>query len=314
MTASDSSPLVTVIMIFLDAGKFIEEAIASVIGQTHTEWELLLVDDGSTDASSAIARRWADARPGRIRYLDHPAHQNHGMSASRNRGLQEARGEFVTFLDADDLWVPRKLEEQLAVLRLHSRAAMIYGRTEIWFSWTGEETDRGRDHTLDLGVPPDTLVEPPDILLLLLENKVQNPTTCSVLLRRGVFDEVGGFQDDFRGMFEDQAFFAKVCLKFPVYVSGRVWARYRQHPESCCAVAEAAGTAPAARLTLLRWIRRYFANQRVRDPRLLTALDNELRSASPSPWIGLKVRARRLLGVVRRRMRRMRPNPGNAGS
>jgi glycosyltransferase involved in cell wall biosynthesis len=311
MTTKESSSLVTVIMIFLNAGKFIDEAIASVTGQTHTEWELLVVDDGSTDASSAIARRWADSQPGKIRYLEHPGHENRGMSASRNRGLQEARGEFVAFLDADDVWLPRKLEEQLAVMRLQPRAAMVYGRTEIWFSWTGEETDRGRDHTLDLGVPRDTLVEPPALLLLLLENRVQNPTTCSVLLRREVFDQVGGFQDAFRGMFEDQAFFNKVCLKFPVYVSGHVWARYRQHPESCCAGAEAAGTSEAARLPLLRWIRRYFADQHVRDPRLLRALDNELYSASPPAWIGLRTQARRLLGFVRRRMRRMRPNPGN---
>ena len=311
MTAEVSPPLVTVVMIFLDAGRFIDEAIASVTAQTHTEWELLLVDDGSTDASTAIARRWADNQPGKIRYLDHPAHENRGMSASRNRGLHEARGEFVAFLDADDVWQPRKLEEQLALMRVQPRAAMVYGRTEIWFSWTGQETDRDRDHTLDLGVPADTLVEPPALLLLLLENRVQTPTTCSALLRREVFDQVGGFQTAFRGMFEDQAFFTKVCLQYPVYVSGRLWARYRQHPESCCARAEATGTSEAARLALLRWIRRYFAERQVRDARLLMALDHELRSAGPSPRIGLGTPVRRLLGPLCALLREFRSRCGS---
>ena len=313
MSASESSPLVTVIMIFFNAGKFIDEAIASVAGQTHTEWELLLVDDGSTDASTAIARRWASRDPGKIRYFEHPGHRNLGMSASRNRGIQEACGAFVAFLDADDVWLPRKLEEQLAVMRVQPRAAMVYGRTEIWFSWTAQETDRDRDHTLDLGVPLDTLVEAPALLLLLLENRVQTPTTCSALLRRAVFNQVGGFQAAFRGMFEDQAFFTKVCLQFPVYVSGRLWARYRQHSESCCARAEAEGTSRESRLALLRWIRRYFADQQVTDPHLLTALANELRAAAPPTWIGLRTPARRLLDFVRRRMRRRRLNGGTLG-
>jgi len=233
MTATERPPLVTVVMIFLDAETFIDEAIACVLAQTHSEWEIMLVDDGSTDGSSAIARRWAADDAGRIRYLDHRNHANRGMSASRNRGLREARGQFVAFLDADDVWLPRKLEEQLAIMRLQPRAAMVYGRTEIWYSWNGTPTDRVRDHTLDLGVAPDALVEPPALLRLLLENRVQSPTTCSVLLRREVFDRVGEFQEAFRGMFEDQAFFAKVCLACPVYVSSRVWARYRQHPGSC---------------------------------------------------------------------------------
>ncbi|HEX8089705.1 MAG TPA: glycosyltransferase family 2 protein, partial [Blastocatellia bacterium] len=100
---SDNS-LVSVIIIFLNAEEFIAEAIESVFDQTYSDWELLLVDDGSTDASAEIALRYAAGYRGRVRYLEHEGHQNRGMSASRNLGIASARGEFVAFLDADDVW------------------------------------------------------------------------------------------------------------------------------------------------------------------------------------------------------------------
>src|SRR5713226_10047705 len=94
--------LVSVIMIFLDEEKFIREAIESVFPQTYDNWELLLVDDGSTAGSTDIARRYAEQHPGKVRYLDHEGHRNRGMSASRNLGIRHARGDYIAFLDADD--------------------------------------------------------------------------------------------------------------------------------------------------------------------------------------------------------------------
>src|SRR5215218_5812117 len=96
-----SESLVSVIIIFLDAERFIEEAIESVFAQTYDDWELLLVDDGSTDGDTRIALEYAEQNPGRVRYLQHPGHQNRGMSASRNLGIGSARGEYIAFLDAD---------------------------------------------------------------------------------------------------------------------------------------------------------------------------------------------------------------------
>ena len=88
MTAA--TPLVSVVMPFLDGIRFLPEAIDSVVTQTYPEWELLLVDDGSTDGSSALARDYARGRPDRIRYLEHAGHANRGKSTSRNLGI--ARG------------------------------------------------------------------------------------------------------------------------------------------------------------------------------------------------------------------------------
>src|SRR5688572_6006241 len=100
-------PLVSVVIIFLDAEEFIQEAIDSVFSQTYEMWELLLVDDGSKDSSSMIARRYAEEFPAKVRYLHHHGHQNLDMPASRNVGITAARGEYIAFLDADDIWLPQ---------------------------------------------------------------------------------------------------------------------------------------------------------------------------------------------------------------
>ena len=109
-------PKVSVITIFYNANKFLEEAIQSVLSQTYVDWELLLVDDGSTDNSPGIAQKYAQINPQKVFYLEHPGHKNCGMSATRNLGLRRAQGEYIAFLDADDVWLPKKLEQQSKIL------------------------------------------------------------------------------------------------------------------------------------------------------------------------------------------------------
>lgn len=270
-----TGPLVSCIVIFLDAERFLQEAIDSILAQTYGQWELLLVDDGSSDGSTGIARRAADSQPDRIRYLEHPGNVNRGMSASRNLGAAAARGEYLAFLDSDDVWVANKLSEQVQIMEALPEAAMLYGRSLIWQSWSSTPDDPA-DYFCELGVEPNHLIEPPRLVFLLLENRFQTPTTCNALIRRRIYVSVGGFQDEFRGMFEDQAFFTKLCLRHPVYVSDACWAWYRQHEASCCAVAERSGMAQELRRPLLEWIERHFKSQRIRNPKLIRALRREL--------------------------------------
>lgn len=229
-------PLVSGTMIFFNAERFIDEAIRSVLAQSYENWELLLVDDGSTDGSTAIARSYAERYPKKIRYLEHPEHQNHGMSASRSLGIRHSKGELIAFLDSDDVWEPDKLSEQVALMRSTPEAAMLYGRTLWWFGWTDKPEDVVRDRPTRLPVPPDTLVRPPELLRLLLPIDDEYPCTCSVLIRREVIERVGGPEESFRGQYEDIIFYAKIFLEYPVFVAGACWDRYRQHSDSHCSV------------------------------------------------------------------------------
>jgi glycosyltransferase involved in cell wall biosynthesis len=272
-SASRADGLVSVITIFLDEERFLAEAVESVRAQSRSDWELILVDDGSTDRSSDMARAYAAQDRERIRYVAHPGGANRGMSASRNLGLSAARGEFVGFLDADDAWLPTKLEEQCAILEAHPQCGLTYGRTLIWRSWDVS----GADFLYPLGVAENAVHAPPRLFDLLIENRAQSPTTCNALMRRALIEGVGGFEESFRGMFEDQAFFAKALLAAPAYVDGRVWAKYRQHAQSCSALSEREGCDLAARRRLLLWVRAHLRRELAPYPSARARLSRELR-------------------------------------
>ena len=114
--------LVSVVIIFFNEERFLAEAVASVYAQTYHDWELLLVDDGSSDRSSEIARGYVERDPARVRYLQHPGHVNRGQGAARNLGVRAAQGEWVAFLDGDDVWLPERLERSVALALAHAEA------------------------------------------------------------------------------------------------------------------------------------------------------------------------------------------------
>ena len=111
------SPLISVVIPVYNASRFLREALSSVLMQSFFDWEILAVDDASTDSSPEILKRFQkeSSLPGeRFRILRNE--RNRGVAFSRNRGVREARGEWIAFLDADDLWEARKLERQLSLL------------------------------------------------------------------------------------------------------------------------------------------------------------------------------------------------------
>jgi glycosyltransferase involved in cell wall biosynthesis len=276
-------PVVSVVICFLDAERFLREAIESVFAQTFRDWELLLVDDGSRDRGAAIAEETAAAHPDRVRLLAHPGRENRGISASRNLGLAEARGRFLAFLDADDVWLPEKLERQVALLEAHPGVAMTYGATRRWHAWTGRPADARRDLLYPTFVPDGTVVEPPELLTLYLRSGgAAVPGICSLLVRRDAAKQVGGFVDSFRGVFEDQVFYARIGLRHRVLVTDDCTALYRQHAASCCAGAVERGEYDPflpneGRGVYLKWLREQLLLLRCEDPALWTALRRELR-------------------------------------
>src|SRR5262245_43601465 len=254
-----SSPLVSVITNFLDGERFLQEAIDSVFTQTYANWELLLVNDGSGPAATDIARRCTAQHADRVRYLEHPGGVNRGMSASRNLGVSNARGEFIALLDADDIFLPEKLAEQVAILQSNPNVAMVWGPTLKWFSWDPSATET--DRVQRFGVTLDQIIEPPEMVRQWVNRSGGNPGTCALLVRASAAREVGMFEEIFTGMYEDQVFGTKICLRWPVYVSSRTWCRYRQHPASTCALTDENGLMPQAWLRFLMWMRGYIASQ-----------------------------------------------------
>ena len=107
---------------------------------------------------------------------------------------------------------------------------------------------------------------------MLIRNKVQTPTPQNAIMRRDLVAQVGGFEDEFRGMFEDQVFFAKTHLVSHCYVDGRSWAKYRQHDDSCTARSSGRMHDIRARARFLRWLHRYLRRHKVKDAAVRVAL------------------------------------------
>ncbi|MEQ1729337.1 MAG: glycosyltransferase family 2 protein [Vicinamibacterales bacterium] len=308
MASGDSGPVssvrpvrVTCIIPFLNAERFIKDTIESVMAQTYAAWELLLIDDGSTDASSALAQSYAQAHPGKVRYIEHPGHGNRGVCASRNVGITEARGEFVAFLDADDIWQPLKLEQQVAIFDAFPMAAMVYGTPLRWHRWAGHGPDVPLDFTHQLGVAGDSLVAPSRLLVILLTENI-TPLPSDVLVRRSAAAEVGGFDEEtFVGNFqfyEDQAFFAKMFLRYSVYAAPRCWTWYRQHEDSCVAVVLRAGWYHEKHAVFLHWLEQYLATLGSDDAAVTDALHRLLHPPRPSLRHRLAYRRKQLAEVV----------------
>ncbi|SON53914.1 putative glycosyltransferase EpsE [Hartmannibacter diazotrophicus] len=239
MTASaagEASPLVSCMMIFFNAERFIGEALSSIEAQTYGNWELVIVDDGSTDASRAIVEDFTRRHSGRVRLLEHEDRQNRGKSVSRNLAVASASGAYVAMLDADDAWLPHKLAEQVSFMNDRPDVAMLYGPVSFWYSWTGRPRDSLCRHVSRLGVEPGRTYDPDLLLTRLLRSTVSgyestSPYPSAVMVRREIFEEAGGFDDDFRLLFDDTVFFVKAFLKCRVFVSDKIWALYRVHPD-----------------------------------------------------------------------------------
>ena len=118
--------LVSIIMPTYNCGRFIHESIDSVLAQTYTNWELIIVDDCSTDNTSEVVASFDDPR---IHYLQNE--QNEGAAITRNRALREAQGRYIAFLDSDDVWMPDKLEQQIAFMQQNGYAFTYHDYIEI---------------------------------------------------------------------------------------------------------------------------------------------------------------------------------------
>lgn len=283
MTIADLGPKVSVIVPFLNPGDFLREAIESVLAQTFQEWELILVDDGSTDQSTAIAKSYASSS-GQITYLEHHGHVNKGMPASRNLGINNSCGRYVAQLDSDDLWQKNFLEEFVSILDHYPSVAMTFGPMKVWFSWSraqGVSSDRIQSFSFR----PDKIISPPSFVPLLLTGR--NDPQGSVI-RRSVLEEVGLYEESLE-MCEDWALFVKIALKHDIFPLSKCHYWYRQHQAQFCSQRHHSGRFHREFLPFIAWLKSYLASVGCDDPDVLSAVSrliwrNRFRRAGESVW------------------------------
>jgi glycosyltransferase involved in cell wall biosynthesis len=266
------------VIAFLNEERFLEEAVLSVLNQDYPNWELILVDDGSSDGSTAIARSYAERQPWRIHYLDHEGHRNLGLSPSRNAGVRAARGTLIALLDADDVWLPGKLSRQVEIFRSHPGIGMTVEASDYWGSWN---SDGGEDRVVPVGAPAEE-VYPPGVLSRILYplGRGAAPCPCSVMMTRETWDNAGGFENGFVGdfaLYEDQAFFSKVYLREQVFVSGACGNRYRQRAGSIVKAVQGRGSYHRVRRFFLEWFANWMQRSGLANAGVRQDLERALR-------------------------------------
>lgn len=202
-------PRVSIIIPVYNSEKFIRETILSVLSQNYHDYEIIVVDDGSIDNSSSILHSFGD----KIKYF---YQENQGLSCSRNFALHQAQGEFIAFLDQDDLWLPDKLRMQVSFLESHKEAAMVFTDSHII---NEKGIIQGRLFR-GLNIPQGHIFEQ-----LFLFDFIP---LLSVLIRKTIFEQVGEFAPHL-GIAEDYDLFLRVSKKYPVYLINFPLAKYRIH-------------------------------------------------------------------------------------
>lgn len=214
-----SEPTVSVIVAAYNAERYISETLKSIFAQTFTDFEVIVVDDGSTDRTPDIVHE----HPG-VHYL---RQVNQGQPAARNAGIRAARGRYLSFLDADDLWLPLKLEKQVSYLLNHSDAKWVYCDAVLFDSDMHRVLGRiGKEVTLHAG---DVLNQ------LFLLSFIPSPTP---VIAREVFEEVGLFDESpALRIGEDWNMWLRIAARYPLGVVREPLALVRVHS---CSMTQAA--------------------------------------------------------------------------
>lgn len=204
---------VSVIIPAYNAMRYLPETLESVLNQTFKDFEVIVVNDGSSDETEQWVGRVSDSR---VRLI---SQANQGASKARNTGIANARGEYIAFLDADDLWAPTKLEKQVALLDSHEKAGLVY-------TWV-ESIDQN-------GVSRGRILQPSAEgqiwETLLLHNVVECGSTP--LVRRSCFDRVGLFDERLTNV-EDRDMWLQIAAHhYDFLVVKEPLVYYRQHPNS----------------------------------------------------------------------------------
>lgn len=237
------APLVSIILPTFNSAPTLAQTLATVLAQDYQAWELIVVDDASADASSAIARSFAAQHPAQIQVIVHP--ENCGPGPARNAALAAAAGTYVASLDADDLWEPAKLRCQVAALEAHPTAALVWGP-----GWYADEHGALTALQPTPLAPATALLPVPELARLMLGGLF--PFTSSVMARREAALAVGGYETLRRG--QDMSLLFKLAAAHPTLYDPEPRCRYRIHAGSSTSRSERQGIIAQRDEAYLRWL------------------------------------------------------------
>ena len=249
---------VSVVIPMYNSSRYIWDTLESVRHQTYKHCEIIVVDDGSNDGSREIVGKYIREHPGLGKLLCHPGNINKGTSSSRNLGIKNADGKLFCFLDSDDLWDPDYLSNHIEIFTQNTDVSMVYGPAKLWYM----NRNVGADCIQNLGIRTDCFVDPFALFRKFLDGTADTPSPSGVMFTRKALDKIGGWEEDFPGMYDDQVLYSKLLLHgLSVYVTDKCLYRYRQHDDSLCGGARKRNSHAEAREKYLKWLEKYLMQQ-----------------------------------------------------
>ncbi|XGV98162.1 MAG: glycosyltransferase family 2 protein [Leptolyngbya sp. BL-A-14] len=205
-------PKVSVVIPAYNAMQYLEATLESVLKQTFTDFEVLIINDGSKDH---IVEWFSQIKDNRVKLI---SQHNQGLSRARNTGITNAQGEYIAFLDADDLWEPSKLEKQVQYLDSHADVGMVSTKVV--------EIDEKGEVLAEVKVPETEKISLEDLLL-------SNPILCgsTPLVRHECFDKVGVFDPSLSSA-ADWDMWIRIALRYSVSAVTEALVKYRRHSTS----------------------------------------------------------------------------------
>jgi glycosyltransferase involved in cell wall biosynthesis len=232
------SPAISVIVPAYKHGEYILDTLNSVFAQTYRNFEVIVINDGSPDNTADILRPLVDS--GRIRYFDQP---NGGQPSARNRGLNEAKGQYIAYLDDDDLWPPDKLQWQAAALDSDPDLLVVYGKC------------------VNLGERPEDSTDPDDFPTgmiyddFCISNHIRSPGQS--LIRAGALRAIGGFDVEIKGA-DDWDLWIRLAKKGRFRYENRIALHCRNHDSN------ASSNLWAMYMNCMRVVQKHFGYERTR--------------------------------------------------
>jgi glycosyltransferase involved in cell wall biosynthesis len=214
--------LISVIVPFINHEQYIQGCFENIIGQTYLYWELIFVDNGATDGSRQLVEKIA-SKESRIRVVDQ---KQKGIPHARNKGLFEARGKYVSFLDVDDRFHPEKLEKLIRILETFPEAGMAYGKTERIY------VEKGLKVIQDWGIAKEGINFPFSLAIDWASIFYRLPQTGATLVRKDVALAVGGFPENLMLGNDDVGWHIEIALRYPIYFFPEVVVHYYRHAKS----------------------------------------------------------------------------------
>ncbi len=242
-------PKVSIITPLYNGIKTLSETYQSIADQDYEDWEWIMFDDGSSDGTPELGRKYASQSSRKIFFFEHEGKKNFGTAYTRNRAIEKSNGEIISFIDQDDIWYKNRLSYHLKLFSGLADCAMIWSPALYWYS---ERTfiqpvgEKGRG--LKNGI-----YEPPQLIENFLKDLRCTPLPSASMVRRKHFDEVKGFEESVKGS-EDIVLWLKLANSYRIYFDNEIIVKYRKHYDSTLRKAAESGIMNQWNLEFYRWV------------------------------------------------------------